>query len=64
MKIADFVKCGKCKYWVQEKEGDEFGECRKFPPQLVTNDYTEWPVTIKKDFCGEGKIKAFFRHSV
>ena len=59
--------CFRCRFWVNlpgydllgdGKERDNFGECRRYPPQLrdddtVCGDIGNWPLTESDCYCGE-----------
>jgi len=57
--------CDRCKYWwpswpcgAMPSEGKQPGAsksapCCRFPPQITTGGYSEWPVVYDKATCGE-----------
>lgn len=64
--------CEQCKYWkalVATTDGDLYGECRRYPPEMAQRGLAdrniepiedqnvlligEWFLTKKDDFCGE-----------
>jgi hypothetical protein len=53
--------CGNCVFWDKEEDEDSIGECRRYPPQVITladEDGTMTPVSIfpaseADHWCGE-----------
>jgi hypothetical protein len=54
--------CGSCRFWrslgqiPQLETGEQFGECRKHPPQIVMAAgvrESAYPNTSELDWCGE-----------
>lgn len=62
-------QCSGCAFWIAhddpEDDGENSGECRRFPPQLPPRQEQEidnvrvgiWPETMDKDWCGEWRKK-------
>jgi hypothetical protein len=58
-------RCANCLYWVAEREGEEWGDCRRRAPlpnmaDLIPPNGTPspsyvaiWPETEESDWCGE-----------
>lgn len=47
--------CGTCRWWFSPYAGDDFGDCRRYPPN-IRNEHgdTEYPKThAGEDWCGE-----------
>jgi len=65
------MKCEDCIFWYVHYEiGGELGECRRYPPTVILNDWKEtvenadksfsnslWPIVHNNDCCGEFKQK-------
>ena len=63
-----FSTCRNCKFVHEEKKG-LYHECRRYPPQIIsevltngagniaTDLLTEWPVVYKEEWCGEWEEK-------
>lgn len=57
-------KCVNCRHWERittKEEGDEMGQCRRYPPIVsVTADghiVCAWPSTELIDWCGEFEVR-------
>ena len=49
-------KCEKCVFYETETEEDDYGICRRNPPELIEDDdgfSSEYPPVQDKDWCGE-----------
>lgn len=58
--------CENCGHWIRDKDYDTFGECRRYPPTLHTQDTAKYlrlmdanqfPDTLYDMWCGEFKAK-------
>lgn len=51
--------CGTCKFYeyVDTDKGEEFGWCRRYPPQFFNKDEDHQPFTRPEIWCGEWKKK-------
>jgi hypothetical protein len=53
--------CGNCVFWANDEEEESIGECRRYPPQVITladEDGTMTPVSVfpaseVDQWCGE-----------
>jgi hypothetical protein len=53
--------CGNCVFWANNEEEESIGECRRYPPQVITladEDGTMTPVSVfpaseSDEWCGE-----------
>lgn len=49
-------KCLNCRFW--DKEGTLWGRCRRNPPiHINPKQQAVWPLTHRKDRCGEFEAK-------
>lgn len=57
------ARCANCRFWLKSdatKDGDDFGECKRYPPQWVTIEgevNQTWPLVGPLDFCGEFQMR-------
>ena len=66
----DLINCGKCKHWASENEETDVGQCRRFPPVLLSGQIddtldhhkiaklTVFPCTSYVEVCREFSIAA------
>jgi hypothetical protein len=57
------ARCANCRFWLSHdgtKDGEQFGECKRFPPNWVTVDghmEQSCPLTNPLDWCGEFQMR-------
>lgn len=56
-------QCQYCTFWKRNAEDSEWGECRRYPPQVLDYDEEEvlvmstHPVLQEKSWCGEFRAR-------
>lgn len=46
--------CGNCRFWIQLRDGSDYGRCRRHAPRPMPDDaWGDWPEVFMRNWCGE-----------
>jgi hypothetical protein len=56
--MVDTEACRVCRFWLAPERSAGAGHCRRYAPKpntepIPTQKCTEWPLTLRDDWCGE-----------
>lgn len=55
--MKEIMRCGSCGYFKGQTDNPSYGECKRFPPQLLSRlreaDKYAGPPVSDKNWCGE-----------